>query len=194
MSEPGADILAFAATTADETFVLREDEFRLLYERTSRALWLYLWRLTRDGHVADDLLQETYYRFLRTPGTYESERHERNTLYRIATNLVRDARRRARPLVISIEEPANAALAGTDDAVHAAGDRTDVQRALAQLKERDQQLLWLAYAEGSTHKEIAASLGLRTGSVKTLLFRARQRLAALLPRAAAAARRAGGDA
>jgi RNA polymerase sigma-70 factor (ECF subfamily) len=192
MSEPGAHILAFTASTADETFVLREDEFRLLYERTSRPLWLYLWRLTRDGHVADDLLQETYYRFLRTPGTYESERHERNTLYRIATNLVRDARRRARPLVVSIEDPAGAALAGADDAVHAAGDRADVQRALAQLKERDQQLLWLAYAEGSSHKEIAASLGLRAGSVKTLLFRARQRLAALLPRSAA--RGTGGDA
>jgi len=42
--------------------------------------------------------------------------------------------------------------------------------------------LWLAYAEGSSHEEIAASLGLRAGSVRTLLFRARQRLAALLPR------------
>ena len=57
-----------------------------------------------------------------------------------------------------------------------------MQRALAQLEDRDQQLLWLAYAEGSSHEEIAASLGLRTGSIKTLLFRARQRLAALLPR------------
>jgi RNA polymerase sigma-70 factor (ECF subfamily) len=82
---------------------------------------------------------------------------------------------------VPLEEPA-AAMARDGDPVHATGDRTDVQRALARLKERDQQLLWLAYAEGSTHQEIAASLGLRTSSVKTLLFRARQRLAALLPR------------
>jgi RNA polymerase sigma-70 factor (ECF subfamily) len=52
---------------------------------------------------------------------------------------------------------------------------------MAQLRQRDQQLLWLAYAEGSSHQEIAASMGLRLSSVKTLLFRARQRLAALLP-------------
>ena len=182
MTETRTDVLAFDATTGTETFVLREDEFRLLYDRTSRALWVYLLRLTRDRHVADDLLQETYYRFLRTPASYESELHERNTLYRIATNLVRDSRRRARHATVPLDEPDAAPMAREGDPVHATGDRTDVQRALARLKERDQELLWLAYAEGSTHQEIAASLGLRTSSVKTLLFRARQRLAALLPR------------
>ncbi len=181
MSEPRADLLALPTSAADEAFVLREDEFRLLYDRTSRPLWAYLWRLTRDSHVADDLLQETYYRFLRTPARYESDLHERNTLYRIATNLVRDARRRVRPLTVSLDEPAGAELPGAADAVHATGDRTDVQRALARLRDRDKQLLWLAYAEGSSHEEIAASLGLRAGSVRTLLFRARQRFAALLP-------------
>jgi RNA polymerase sigma-70 factor (ECF subfamily) len=47
--------------------------------------------------------------------------------------------------------------------------------------------LWLAYAQGSSHKEIAESLGLRAGSVKLLLFRARRRLAALLTSTRAAA-------
>jgi RNA polymerase sigma-70 factor (ECF subfamily) len=184
MTDSRIDALALTASTSDDTFVLREDEFRLLYDRTSRALWVYLYRLTRDAHAADDLLQDTYYRFLRTPASYESEQHERNVLYRIATNLVRDSRRRFRPATVSLEDPAGVGLAGPTDAVHATGDRTDVRRALARLKDRDQQLLWLAYAEGSSHEEIAASLGLRTGSVKTLLFRARQRLAALLPRSA----------
>lgn len=185
MTDTRADLLGLPASISDDTFVLREDEFRLLYDRTSRSLWVYLYRLTRDAHASDDLLQETYYRFLRTPGRYESEAHERNALYRIATNLVRDRGRRFRPVTVPLEDPAGAALAGAPDAVHAAGDRTDVRRALAQLRDRDQQLLWLAYAEGSSHEEIAASLGLRPGSVKTLLFRARQRLAALLPRSPA---------
>lgn len=184
MTESRADLLALTASSSDDTFVLREDEFRLLYDRTSRVLWVYLYRLTRDAHAADDLLQETYYRFLRTPATCESEQHERNVLYRIATNLVRDSRRRFHPATVSLEDPAGVALTGPPDPVHATGERTDVRRALARLKDRDQQLLWLAYAEGSSHEEIAASLGLRTGSVKTLLFRARQRLAALLPRSA----------
>ena len=55
---------------------------------------------------------------------------------------------------------------------------TDLRRAMTHLKPRERALLWLAYAQGSSHKEIAESLGLRTGSVKLLLFRARRRLAA----------------
>ena len=184
VTETRVDLLALTAATSDDTFVLREDEFRLLYDRTSRSLWVYLYKLTRDAHASDDLLQETYYRFLRTPGTYEGEAHERNALYRIATNLVRDRRRRFQPVTVPLEDPAGARLTGATDAVHGVGERTDVRRALAQLRDRDQQLLWLAYAEGSSHEEIAASLGLRAGSVKTLLLRARQRLAALLPRQA----------
>jgi RNA polymerase sigma-70 factor (ECF subfamily) len=42
-------------------------------------------------------------------------------------------------------------------------------------------MLWLAYAQGSSHEEIAGILGLRPGSIKLMLFRARRRLAALLP-------------
>ncbi len=182
MHEHGTDVLPLAPAAAGETFVVREDEFRLIYDRTSRPLWAYLWRLTRDAHVADDLLQETYYRFLRTPGHYENADHERHALYRIATNLVHDARRRVRPAMVSIDDTAGDTLPGSRDAVHASCDRADVQRALAQLKARDKELLWLAYAEGSSHREIAASLGLSAGSVRTLLFRARRRFAALLPR------------
>jgi RNA polymerase sigma-70 factor (ECF subfamily) len=51
---------------------------------------------------------------------------------------------------------------------------------MAQLKPRERDLLWLAYAQGSSHQEIADSLGLRTASIKLLLFRARRKLAGLL--------------
>jgi len=51
---------------------------------------------------------------------------------------------------------------------------------MAKLKPRERELLWLAYAQGSSHEEIAQSLGLRRASIKMLLFRARRRLAALL--------------
>jgi RNA polymerase sigma-70 factor (ECF subfamily) len=43
-------------------------------------------------------------------------------------------------------------------------------------------LLWLAYAQGHAHSEIAETLGVKTASVKLLLFRARRKLAALLRR------------
>ena len=53
-------------------------------------------------------------------------------------------------------------------------------RALARLKPSQREMLWLAYAQGSSHEEIAEVLGLTRASVKALLFRARRKMADLL--------------
>ncbi len=58
--------------------------------------------------------------------------------------------------------------------------RIDLARAMEKLKPRERSLLWLAYAQGCSHAEIAASMGLKTASLKALLYRARQRLIGLL--------------
>ncbi len=82
------------AAAADAVFEMDEEAFRALYDRTARALWAYLSRITGSPDLADDLLQETYYRFLRARVLYESDAHRRNSLFRIATNLARDGHRR----------------------------------------------------------------------------------------------------
>jgi RNA polymerase sigma-70 factor (ECF subfamily) len=170
-----ADVLD--ADTADVAMAMDEDAFRAFYDRTSRALWGYLSRTSGDRQVADDLLQECYYRLLKSRVAFESEAHRRNYLYRIATNLVRDTRRGTRPLfaegldVSDLEAPQ-----GPADAEQ----RADVRRAMGRLKPRERALLWLAYAQGSSHSEIAGVLGVKTASIKLLLFRARRKLAAML--------------
>lgn len=169
-----------AATTDGCTeFVMDEDTFRAFYERTSRGIWAYLARVTGDRHLADELLQETFYRFLRAANHHENDAHRRNSLYRIATNLARDVRRRqvVRPFTDCAGDEIER-IAATDTT--ASETSTDFSRAMAALKPRERAMLWLAYAEGATHKEIAATLGLGEGSMKTLLFRARRKLALLL--------------
>jgi len=166
-----ADDAAIASSLMDE------DTFRAFYERTARSLWAYLVRIGGDRQLADDLVQETYYRFYRAGAVHDSERHRRNSLFTIATNLARDEYRRRRgiestPLVEDL--PAQSVAAGSLDA------RTDLARAMARLKPRQREMLWLAYAQGSTHEEIAEVVGATRGSVKSLLFRARRKLAALL--------------
>jgi RNA polymerase sigma-70 factor (ECF subfamily) len=64
--------------------------------------------------------------------------------------------------------------------------RLDVTSALARLRRRDRAMLWLAYAQGASHEEIGRAVGVGTTSVKPLLYRARQRLAALLGRSGGA--------
>jgi RNA polymerase sigma-70 factor (ECF subfamily) len=51
---------------------------------------------------------------------------------------------------------------------------------LRELTPRERQLLWLAYVEGMSHGEIAAAVGLKSGSIRPLLFRARRRMAEVL--------------
>lgn len=165
---------------AETTFVMTEEAFRAFYDRTARSVWGYLARLTGDPSVADDLLQETFYRFLRADATHENEAHRRNTLFKIATNLARDAHRRRRVLPFFVPELPD--VPSREDAAGQFERTTDVTRALKSLKPRERAMLWLAYAEGSSHQEIAGVLGVKPGSVKLLLFRARRRLAGLLGR------------
>jgi RNA polymerase sigma-70 factor (ECF subfamily) len=170
-----------------ETFVMDEDAFRAFYDRTARSVWSYLARITGDRTLADDLLQESYYRLLRAERRFDSESHRRNYLFRIATNLAHDRRRRGRHAVnvpVPAENEPGALVDGSDLAAETER-RTDLARAMATLKPREREMLWLAYAQGSSHEEIAESLGVRKASIKILLFRARRRLATALggPRA-----------
>jgi RNA polymerase sigma-70 factor (ECF subfamily) len=162
----------------DVALQLDEDAFKAFYDRNARALWAYVSRVSGDRQLADDLLQETFYRFLRSGASYESDQHRRNALFQIATNLVRDSHRRRRtsPATVPAGDEGHDVAADTG-AEARAGARTDLRRALSHLRQRDRALLWLAYAHGSSHREIAAMLGLRTGSIRLMLFRARRRLA-----------------
>jgi RNA polymerase sigma-70 factor (ECF subfamily) len=176
--------LGAAVGEADEAFSMDEDSFRVFYERTARPVWAYLSRMTGDARLADDLLQETYYRFLRSGSTHENEAHRRNYLFRIATNLVHDHRRKPRAERVEMTEGIDAADARQDGRAGNVAERTarrlDLARAMGRLKPRERDMLWLAYANGSSHQEIADALGLKRASIKLLLFRARRRLANLL--------------
>lgn len=175
--------LATATGIGDVPLQMDEDAFRAFYDRTARGLLAYLSRITGDRQLADDLLQDTYYRFLRAARVYENETHRRNSLYQIATNLARDARRR-RVLLQLPEDADHPAFAAAGDVAGAAERRTDLARALARLSDRERQMLWLAYGRGESHKDIAAMLGLKSASIRLLLFRARRKVAALLGRGA----------
>ena len=170
------------ASEAVDALQMDEPTFRAFYDRTARQVWTYLARITGDRAAADDLLQESYYRFLRAGRAFDSDTHRRNYLFRIATNLAHDRRRRAHGTVsVPIaDDQSRGALADPRDVAAETAQRADLSRAMARLKPRERELLWLAYAQGSSHEEIADVLGLRRSSIKMLLFRARRRLVAAL--------------
>jgi len=189
MTLSGVERLGAAAADAAGAAQVSEGEFRALYETTARPLWAYIARVTGDRQLADDLLQETFYRFLRSGASLEDDSHRRNYLFRIATNLVRDMQRRRRvERAILWRQDARGAEAAVEPAGGGTGSQTDIARAMRSLRPRDRAFLWLAYAEGASHDEIARVFGLKGSSVKVLLFRARRRLASALGRKPTAAK------
>lgn len=164
---------------AEQAFHMDEQAFRTFYERTARPLWSYLARLTGDRALAEDLVQESYYRFLRASLKFDDQAYQKNFLFRIGTNLARDHWRRT-PRGERVDVEATESLPAQDRTAERVQQSSDLGRALASLKPRERELLWLAYVEGSTHDEIAEVCGLRSKSIRLLLFRARRKLAALL--------------
>jgi len=165
---------------ADVALEMDEDAFTVFYQRTARALWVYLCRVSRDRQLADDLLQETYYRYLKSRRVFESEAHRRHYLFKIATNLVLDGRRRPRARFAELPSETDPTAPTAADVNEQMVRRAALATAMGRLTARERALLWLAYAQGASHDEISASTGLKVSSVKQLLFRARRRLAALL--------------
>jgi len=148
---------------------VNQEAFRGFYNRTSRPLRAYLLRMSGRVDVADDLLQESYYRFLAASLPEMDEGQSRSYVFKIATNLLRDRWRRR-----EIPENIDFTKQSCEDDRET---RIDVRRAFDRLKPRERQLLWLAHVEGFDHKEIARLTGVKVASVRVLLFRARGELA-----------------
>ncbi|MDR3737429.1 MAG: RNA polymerase sigma factor [Terracidiphilus sp.] len=160
---------------------MEADVFGGFYARTARPLWAYLARVGGDTALADDLVQESYVRFLTADAPLDGEVAARRYLFRIATNLLRDHWRRPRTESLEgMPEEVFAAKGAGSEAALTLGP------ALGQMKPRERQLLWLAYAEGYSHREIAEVTGLASASVRLLLFRARRHAAKLLKEGGAA--------
>ncbi len=165
-----------AKTAADAgRLAMTEQEFRHFYAETARPLKTYLTRITGQTDLADDLLQEAYYRMLRAELPPLDAQQLKNYLFKVATNLARDHfRHPARE-----ETPAEKMQIADPRAVGSTA-AFDIQRVLSSIKPQERELVWLAYVEGASHREISAITGLKEASVRPLLYRVRQKLAALL--------------
>lgn len=172
------DQASTATAEPQERIAMNEADFRDIYTQTARPLWGYLARATASDTLADDLLQETFFRMVRAGFQPESEDHARNFLFKVATNLVRDHYRSPKKDTLPLEH--SPAVDGPGRRVRL---RRDVQRVFEKLKPRERELLWLGHVEQFSHREIAEILGLKPGSIRLLLFRARRKMAALMTEA-----------
>ena len=144
-------------------------------EATIPALRRYARALTRDSDIADDLVQDTLVRALRSEHLFHGG-EVRSWLYTILTNLNRNRLRSLarRPTLSPLEDNDAPDLAGPE-----AGAR-DIERALATLAEDQRNALLLVVLEGLTYREVAEVQGVPIGTVMSRLARARAHVKAFL--------------
>ncbi len=139
------------------------------------ALRRYARALTRNADIADDLVQDTLVRALRSEHLFHGG-EVRSWLYTILTNLNRNRLRSLarRPALSPIEDNDAPDMAGPE-----AGGR-DIERALATLVDDQRTALLLVVLEGLSYREVAEVQGVPIGTVMSRLARARAQIKSFL--------------
>lgn len=154
--------------------------FSAIYDRHAAVLFRFLVRrVGRD--TADELLGETFRVAFQRRGSFDT-RHPsaRPWLFGIATNLLAKHRRGEARRLRALSRLGTDATEGLADRVAARVDAETMWRrvgeAIADLPAAERDALLLYVWEGLTYEEVGTALGIPTGTVRSRLNRARQRL------------------
>lgn len=162
-----------------ESIIASGDEvaFRELYRRHTPRLYQLLVRMLGGlEQDAEDVVQETWVRAVENASKFEWKSSFPSWLTGIGINRARELlRKRSRRPMFDLTEQSEPRTP-----VVPVGERVDLERALALLPDGYRTVLVLHDVEGFRHEEIAAQLGIATGTSKSQLFHARRHVRALL--------------
>ncbi|HEU4509073.1 MAG TPA: sigma-70 family RNA polymerase sigma factor [Pyrinomonadaceae bacterium] len=166
--------------------------FETLVNERSGEIYGLLYRLTENGEEARDLTQETFLRAFQSIVNFRGESDLRTWIYRIAINQARNRwrwwRRRRRDVTFSIDAPdsnGGPGLSASLKATSGSDPETDtlahereraLKKALSSLRRVYREAVVLRDIEGFAYEEIAATLDISVGTVKSRLARGRQEL------------------
>lgn len=181
---PDADVVALAQQGRDLAY-------RELVQRYERPVFSLVYRMVRDRELAEDLTQDTFVKVLSHIEKYRPEFKFSSWLFKIANNVAIDHLRRRTLDTVSMDGSPHA---GTIEAVEASSfdvavpqenalDELEarelgsaIEQAIASLRPEYRSCILLRHVEGRSYEEIAATLDLPLGTVKTYIHRARHEL------------------
>jgi RNA polymerase sigma-70 factor (ECF subfamily) len=173
----------------------REAAYRELIRRYERPVFSLVLRMVRDRQLAEDLSQETFIKALNAIGSYRSEYKFSSWIFKIANNAAIDHLRRRELDTLSLDGAPHAA---TPEEIEATalqvGDKSEtpleelearelgsaIEQAIGRLRPEYRACILLRHVEGLAYEEIAQSLDLPLGTVKTYIHRARHELRDML--------------
>jgi RNA polymerase sigma-70 factor (ECF subfamily) len=181
---PDADVVLLAQQG-------KETAFREIVRRYERPVFSLVFRMVRDRETAEDLAQDTFIKVLNHIDKYRPEFKLSSWLFKIANNVAIDHLRRRQLDTVSMDGSRHAATASEIEATSFdVGDRQEsaleemeskelgsaIERAIAKLRPEYRSCIMLRHVEGRSYEEIAATLDLPLGTVKTYIHRARHEL------------------
>lgn len=165
--------------------------YRELVRRYERPIFSLVYRMVRDRELAEDLTQETFIKALNALDSYRPEYKFSSWIFKIANNASIDQLRRRQVDTLSLDGSPNAE---TQEAVEATalqvGSKGEspldelearevgktIEEAIGKLRPEYRSCILLRHVEGLAYEEIAESLDLPLGTVKTYIHRARNEL------------------
>ena len=181
---PDADVVRLAQEG-------RETAFRELVRRYERPVFSLVFRMVRDRETAEDLAQDAFIKVLNHIDKYSPEFKFSSWLFKIANNVAIDWMRRKRLDTVSMDGSPHATTAAEVEATtfdlaaqqESALDEMEarelgsaIERAIAKLRPEYRACIMLRHVEGRSYEEIATTLDLPLGTVKTYIHRARHEL------------------
>lgn len=169
----------------------REPAFRELIRRYERPVFSLIFRMVRDGTVAEDLAQDTFIKVLNHLDKYRPEFKFSSWLFKIANNVAIDHLRRRQLDTVSMDGSPHASTAAeAESSSFQLADQAEspldelasrelgaiIEQAIGSLRPEYRNCIMLRHVEGRSYEEIAATLDLPLGTVKTYIHRARQQL------------------
>ena len=158
--------------------------FNLLVWRWEKPLFNFTYKYVGDAHLAQDLVQETFIRVLRSIHGYEHRSAFSTWLYRIAVNLCKDHFRKKRLPMVSLHDYYTTSSgdhvyvhdhiadegAQSDEALASRRREELVRRLLAGLKDEQRIVILMKEYQGLKFREIAEILDVPEGTVKARLY------------------------
>ena len=155
-------------------------DYGLFYRNWKNRIFNYLMRMTGDGSLAGDIMQETFTRHL---DHYGQNNREVPLLYGIARNLFMDEMRRGRRRVDAAEAEGHEPAVDQDHRLMVRSEYRRVLAAMASLEENEREILSLAAGGDLTYCQIASLVGISEANVKVKVHRARLKLRNILKEA-----------
>ncbi|MDX2184947.1 MAG: sigma-70 family RNA polymerase sigma factor [Gemmatimonadaceae bacterium] len=183
-SLPDADLVVLAQQG-------REPAYREIIRRYERPVFSLVFRMVRDRETAEDLSQEAFIKVLNHIDRYNPEFKLSSWLFKIANNVAIDFLRKRELDTVSIDgsrwatttEDAEASSIDLDSGDESPLERLEakelgkaIEAAIERLRPEYRSCIMLRHVEGRSYEEIAATLDLPLGTVKTYIHRARKQL------------------